>query len=485
LDLGYQLEVIGATKLCDCGTPGCRLLLGATVQTFHNSRCCSCQAGLPPGSVPLHPTLGLPSCADCRLRLLSIDWEEKSMCRCCGSDIQAALFPCSICPSVFCKRCLAQSLGKPRLTQGWCCLLCCSVPLRNFKLGLVKVGGQESVDAAGGTSARNRTSPGPVSVVRGKGPKVALTRGRASPRAVLPLGLRQNMARSGKVSPRMMPGMRPRMVIGTRGTRPRMIGSPSFKGQRVMWTPDSVRPRTPINRAARALVTGSRPRYPISPRPDPMQSPEVSNQTFEELNSLSEVSAAPVSNDWEDPTSDPLAEDPTPSLIHQDGPSNINTCGAFNDVNQNSGRLVKCATMSPALKRPRSVVGGQSRSSPGPRMPPGPRMFKSPAPYPLLPARPLCRAVSKPFQIQAAEVEVVDVEEEQMNNMEVVLQNLPSTVTLIRTNEVSLEREARQIVEVMTRVANKLSGGGENRLVSRDVLDAKKMISGMAYRLEL
>ena len=49
----------------------------------------------------------------------------------------------------------------------------------------------------------------------------------------------------------------------------------------------------------------------------------------------------------------------------------------------------------------------------------------------------------------------------------------------------SLEREARQIVEVMTRVANKLSGGGDNRLVSRDVLDAKKMINGMAYRLEL
>ena len=50
----------------------------------------------------------------------------------------------------------------------------------------------------------------------------------------------------------------------------------------------------------------------------------------------------------------------------------------------------------------------------------------------------------------------------------------------------SLEREARQILEVMSRVANKLSdGGGDNRMVSRDVLEAKKMLSGMATRLGL
>ena len=50
----------------------------------------------------------------------------------------------------------------------------------------------------------------------------------------------------------------------------------------------------------------------------------------------------------------------------------------------------------------------------------------------------------------------------------------------------SLEREARQIAEVMRRVANKLAGGGgDDRMVSRDVLDAKKMLNGMAYRLGL
>ena len=117
--LSLYLEAVGASKLCDCGTPGCRLLLGATVTTSRNSRCCSCQVNLPAGTVPLHPALGLQSCADCRQRLLAIDWEEKagSMCRCCGSDNQAALFPCSKCPANFCKPCLFKSLGKPRLIQ--------------------------------------------------------------------------------------------------------------------------------------------------------------------------------------------------------------------------------------------------------------------------------------------------------------------------------------------------------------------------------
>ena len=56
---------------------------------------------------------------------------------------------------------------------------------------------------------------------------------------------------------------------------------------------------------------------------------------------------------------------------------------------------------------------------------------------------------------------------------------------LITLNQVSLEREARKIVEVMSRVANKLAGGGGARMVDRDILDAKKMLNGMASRLEL
>ena len=56
---------------------------------------------------------------------------------------------------------------------------------------------------------------------------------------------------------------------------------------------------------------------------------------------------------------------------------------------------------------------------------------------------------------------------------------------LSNLNQVSLEAEARQIAEVMTRVANKLAEGGGARMVSRDVLDAKKMLNGMGNRLEL
>jgi len=203
------------------------------------------------------------------------------------------------------------------------------------------------------------------------------------------------------------------------------------------------------------------------------------------MNHLPVVSAASVPSDWEDPASDPLAEETLSSLTYQDASSNMNTSGTFNDVNQNPGGMAMCATMPSAMKRPRIMVGVPSRSSPGPRMPPGPRMWKSPAPSPLFAARPLSRVVSQPFHVQAEQVEIVDVEKEEENSMEVVLQNLPPTVTLIRTNEVSLEREARKIAEVMTRVANTLAGGGGARVVDRDILDAKKMLNGMATRLDL
>ena len=165
-----------------------------------------------------------------------------------------------------------------------------------------------------------------------------------------------------------------------------------------------VGPRTPINRAVR--LAGVRPRYPISPRWDLMQSVEVSDQTTRELNPSPVVSAAPLPNDWEDPASDPLAEETLPSLTYQDAPSNMHTSVAFKDVNQNPGGM--CATMPSAMKRPRIMAGGQSRSSTGSRMPPGPRMWKSPALSPLVAAGPLCRVVNHPFQVQAAEVEVVD-----------------------------------------------------------------------------
>ena len=59
--------------------------------------------------------------------------------------------------------------------------------------------------------------------------------------------------------------------------------------------------------------------------------------------------------------------------------------------------------------------------------------------------------------------------------------NLRSLSTL---HQVSLEREARRIVEIMTRVANKLAGGGGTMAVTRDVLDAQKMLNSMGSRLQ-
>ena len=50
--------------------------------------------------------------------------------------------------------------------------------------------------------------------------------------------------------------------------------------------------------------------------------------------------------------------------------------------------------------------------------------------------------------------------------------------------QVSLEKEARTIGELMMRVANKLAEGGGAMAVTRDVHDAQKMINRMGNRLQ-
>ena len=50
--------------------------------------------------------------------------------------------------------------------------------------------------------------------------------------------------------------------------------------------------------------------------------------------------------------------------------------------------------------------------------------------------------------------------------------------------QVSLEKEARTIGELMMKVANKLAEGGGAMEVTSDVLDAQKMINSMGYRLK-
>ena len=50
--------------------------------------------------------------------------------------------------------------------------------------------------------------------------------------------------------------------------------------------------------------------------------------------------------------------------------------------------------------------------------------------------------------------------------------------------QVSLEKEARTIGELMMKVANKLAEGGGAMEVTSDVLDAQKMIKSMGNRLQ-
>ena len=50
--------------------------------------------------------------------------------------------------------------------------------------------------------------------------------------------------------------------------------------------------------------------------------------------------------------------------------------------------------------------------------------------------------------------------------------------------QVSLEREALAIGELMMKVANKLAEGGGAMEVTSDVLDAQKMIKSMENRLQ-
>ena len=399
--------MLGATKKCDCGSAGCRLLLGSTVTTVHNSWCCSCQVVLPAGVVPLHPFLGLPSCADCRQKMLALDLEKSGremVCMCCGRDDQAALFPCSICPASFCKSCLAKSLGKPKLSTGWRCLLCCSLPLQNIKLSLINnsLGNQQANQVAGRGNARGRGSNGRA---RGRGLPVVQARGRASPRATL---LRPMMTRPAEMRP-----PRPKGGLG-----PRLAGLP--------------RPTTPLNRNIRPQMW--RPMRPS------LLAVQNANSTSLLPNAISQQPSqlgAGVTESSEEPVSDPLAlEEPATALTFQTAsPSSFTP----SDTSANSNHQL----VNTPAKRPRMMSSG-FQASPNPRTPPGPRVWRSPAPTPsqqrwgpppriVRPAgRPLVRAVSRPLQEQPLKVEVITVEEDEERNLDypLALRKLPPTITV-------------------------------------------------------
>ena len=267
---------------------------------------------------------------------------------------------------------------------------------------------------------------------RGKGgngrgrASAAKGRSRTSPMMSVPPGAGQTQS---TVRPRLMIGARPRMM-GSPGIPPNMMGL------------RSTRPRTPIYRPVRPLLVGHR-------YTGPMQGPKPLVQVSQQNTALE--------NHQEDPLSDPLAEESTQTMTYHDNAesllSTLNKSEAFTDVNQNLGELDKLSTMPSAMKRPRMMtVGtpGHSGLKPNPRVPPGPRMWKSPTPSPgwrgptsgmrtAATARPLFRAMSRPFQLQAAEVEVINVEEEEKMNKDeeckALIRKLPDTVTVERKNE--------------------------------------------------
>jgi len=86
-------------------------------------------------------------------------------------------------------------------------------------------------------------------------------------------------------------------------------------------------------------------------------------------------------------------------------------------------------------------------------------------------------------RVRELEEEVITMEEE--DNVGEWLLKIPSNITVVRQkDEVSLEREARSIGEIMMRVADKLAEGGGAMEVTRDVLEAQKMIKNMGNRLQ-
>ena len=397
--------MLGATKKCDCGSAGCRLLLGSTVTTVRNSWCCSCQVVLSAGVVPLHPFLGLPSCADCRQKMLALDLEKSGremVCMCCGRDDQAALFPCSICPASFCKSCLAKSLGKPKLSTSWRCLLCCSLPLQNIKLSLIdnSLGNQQARQVAGRGNTRGRGSDGGA---RGRGLPAVQPRGRSSPRAT---GLRPMMTRPAEIRPRDKGGLGPRLP----------------------------RPRTPLSRNIRPQL--------LRPMRPSLQAGQNAYSTSLLPNGISQQHSqlqAGVTEPSEDPISDPLAlEEPAPpaALTFQTAsPSSFTPCDTSANTNY---KLVN----TPA-KRPRMMSSG-FQASPNPGTPPGPRVWRSPAPTPsqqrwgpppsiVRPAgRPLVREMRRPQQQQPFKAEVITVEEDEERNLDypLALRKLPPTITV-------------------------------------------------------
>ena len=145
-DYSKQLDLLNTCKPCNCGAKNCKRLLGASVTVTGPVQCTGCQVGVlesgMTGEVSLHPSLALPLCSPCKVKLQQVDWRVENTCRWC-TRTETEGISCSTCKSHFCRRCLNVNLGPGYMKlvfaslDSWTCLLCNSSPLEKPRSRLI------------------------------------------------------------------------------------------------------------------------------------------------------------------------------------------------------------------------------------------------------------------------------------------------------------------------------------------------------------
>ena len=145
-DYSPQMELLKTRKPCNCGAKNCKKMLGASVSIMGPVQCTACQVMVLEDGVKkevcLHPTLALPVCKSCKVKVELADWRKEQICRWCTRTEQVVI-SCSTCQSNFCRKCLNSNLGPGYIKlvasslDNWTCLLCNSSPLDKPRSRLV------------------------------------------------------------------------------------------------------------------------------------------------------------------------------------------------------------------------------------------------------------------------------------------------------------------------------------------------------------
>jgi len=139
-DHSAEIEYLGISKRCTCGSRNCKKILGRTANARGSLNCGACQRKIldqsAVGEVPLHPALATPVCNNCADEYTKVDWiNTPNLCRwCCKTG---KMVSCSSCPKSFCKNCLKFNLGPSYIKLAehgsWTCLLCDTSPLEKIR----------------------------------------------------------------------------------------------------------------------------------------------------------------------------------------------------------------------------------------------------------------------------------------------------------------------------------------------------------------